>query len=515
MNRWKVFLVVVGVVMGMSGEAQAVQATYHHSVLYGQSLSVGSHTYDEDYEGNPWDNDAITSLTTNPGDDPTENNSYMFTEYEDDVNDLCGSGIRLSEDPGNSLISANLTDFSYLHDDLSTTHCNDFLPNHLWINGQTVGTPVAWMLHSLLGYHRMMVTENGWGGKKISELSQGTVPYINIKTTVQAAKDVAAGEGAEGNLNHVWAVFFTQGEADQNKDETPTSRESYKNALATLRTNLNTDLLAITQQANQGGPTAIKMIVSQLSDWFKNEPTVPLAQLDAHKMGWPNDKVYVACPKYFLNYRPRPDGVSREPHLSAQSTVLLGEYYAKAYYRWIFNAGTYDTKAKVGMAIHPESAILLTSGGNRTVNINLNFYGCLPASGRALVFDNDSNNANHNTYGDKFRPSDPTATIDGVYNYRGLEFVGSTNDAKISSAYVMASGKQVRVVLDKVPEGNTDDMFVRYAYSNPSVETENPGRTTGPRGLLRDNDTDVESNYFPDFKLYNWALTFKQEVTLQ
>lgn len=166
-------------------------------------------------------------------------------------------------------------------------------------------------------------------------------------------------------------------------------------------------------------------------------------------------KVYMACPTYFWDYV---DGV----HLSGLNYIHMGAYFGKALYEYVVN-GSF-------IPVRPT---------NLTINgkiILIEFH--VPVA--PLVIDTSV-------------VSDP-----GGYGFEAFDDAGYVS---VSTVSVLPDGKSVKITASRELGAGAG---VSYAWRT-TVDAW-AGRTTGPRGCLRDSDGsyDYDGNI-----LYNYCVRFK------
>lgn len=170
--------------------------------------------------------------------------------------------------------------------------------------GQGFETPVSGMAEMLgeLGIQsRFLGSCPGAGGLTISALSKGGIFYERLISDVTYGLSLAA----RANRTYKFLAFaWMQGEADG-------ANATYASAFNTLRSNLNDDVKAITQQDED-----LWCLSYQLP-----RAKIGLAHLAAQET---YDNIVVAMPIYHL---PTTDGV----HLTAESSKIAGAYFGLAY----------------------------------------------------------------------------------------------------------------------------------------------------------------------------------------
>jgi hypothetical protein len=151
----------------------------------------------------------------------------------------------------------------------------------------------------------------GQSNTAIAGLAQGQTPYANLIADVTYGLALAAAAGKSYAVDH---VYFSQGERDI---DLLTARATYKTALLTLYTNLNTDIKAVTGQTHN-----IKLVMYQCSTYNQTNANIALAQLDAAKE---NSSIILATAVYACEHIG-----ATNVHLSALGYAHLGAYYGLA-----------------------------------------------------------------------------------------------------------------------------------------------------------------------------------------
>lgn len=235
----------------------------------------------------------------------------------------------------------------------------------------------------------------------------------------------------------VLAAICVHGEADAGDG-------GYAGYLAEWQSDYESDIQAATGQTD-----AVPMFISQFTEYGYAG--------DMYEAYIANpDKIVLVGPKYFLAH-------SDSLHLTAESSRVLGEYYAKAYWQHVVQ----------GVQWHPlRPTTISRSGAIITVTYNHGRIG-------NLVLD--------------------TTTVanraDGNYGFAYTE-----TDAVIQSVELEdAANGIVRITLTGTPTANGR---LYYAYAGTSGE----GPVTGSRGCLRDSDPAVSLSGYP---LYNWAANWR------
>lgn len=296
------------------------------------------------------------------------------------------------------------------------------------------------------------MTFSNWGvnSAPYAQLKKGTTPYDSSVLAISNGK-ILHDFVNRGNFS-VPLVTAVHGEADSNST-------TYQADIEQWQVDYETDIKAVT-----GFTGTIPILHSQPSAWtsFSGPATArsPYAILAAYEAN-PTKHILV-CPKYFVPYA---DGL----HLTGDGYYQLGDYYGKAI-RSVMDTGTFSP-------LRPTS--IVRSGNIITVSF----------AGRVgnLVLD--------------------TVFISDPGNY-GFEWAQTGGTAQtISSVALINSNTQIQITLSGDPGTPTTERL-RYAYTG--TPGANGGRTTGPRGCLRDSDPTTGQG---GATLPNYCVHFDKPVT--
>ena len=380
---------------------QCVDASINHVLIGGQSLSIGSN--------------ATVVSTEQP--------------YE---NLMLNTGVRAG--------TSNLTSFVPLIE----TQEGKF--------GETIASGMANLVAELEAAEErsyvISASAHGIGGQNYVNLKKGTNSFSAGMTQVQAATEIAAGQG---DTLAVRAVAIIHGEADHKG-----GTAIYDQNLLEWQSDYEADITAITGQTSP-----VPLFLCQLSSWSKYDtatsliPSAQLAAADARP-----ERIYVVGPKYFLPYS---DGV----HLTGHGERWLGEYYAKAYHRVLIDGEPWIPLRP--QAVSRDGAVIIAD-----------FHVPSPP----LVLDTE-------------RVSDPG-------NF-GFEFWDSSGAPPAIVNVELVGDTQVQLTLAEEPTG--DNQRLRYAYTGQPGNLAGP--MTGARGNLRDSDPTPSRH---DYGLYNWAVHFDETI---
>jgi hypothetical protein len=263
----------------------------------------------------------------------------------------------------------------------------------------------------------------------------------------------AAAEGM-GKLYKVIGVTSIHGESNHVEGTTAAAYESYLNE---WQNDYETDVKFITGQTQN-----IPLFIDQMSSWTGyNTATsvIPSAQLSASEN---NTKINLVGPKYFLDY-------ADEAHLISNSYRLLGEYYAKAIKKVVFDHESW-------VPLSPKSIV-------RKDNI---IYAQFNVPAGPLTID--------------------TTNVLEKENYGFEYWDDSGNPVSINSVEILDDNK-VKITLSSVPTGNNQKL--RYAYTGTSGSAPGAMVEGSARGNIRDNDS-TPSLYGDN--LYNWLVHFDKSI---
>lgn len=275
---------------------------------------------------------------------------------------------------------------------------------------------------------RYLGSDPAWGGMTLAQLTFGTFPFLGLTQDIY----YGAMRAREQGLSYrVGAVTWAQGETDYYYR---TTRESYVAGMKTLKAWIN-----LYAKAYSGNATPVPIIEHQVSShiaWGASYPSIALAQTD---LGDNVAGFYVAAPSYMMDYI---DGV----HLTGPSSKWLGAYYGLVYKRVVVDKQVWK----------PLSPSQVTSTGS---TIHAKFRVPKPP----LVLDT-ANVVNPGKYGFS------------VVTASGIEL-------GIKSVTLSAPDSVTIVTYRPIPAGSK----LHYAFKGTAYS----GRTTGPRGNLRDSQGDT------------------------
>jgi hypothetical protein len=297
--------------------------------------------------------------------------------------------------------------------------------------------------------YQLLFSADGQGGTSVAGLSKPSTPYTRLIASVQAGFNVAQGLGKSFNVP---AITWTQGEEDYNIN---TSAATYKTNLSNFLTTFDADVKVITGQTND-----LKLIMYQVAShkyYSKAYPTIALAQLEQIKA---NPKMFMAAPMYQFDYT---DNV----HVDGDSIKKLGFHYGLAYKRVVIDGSAWQPLMPISK---------YKQGAVAVIEFNVP-YG-------KLVFD--------------------TTLVAANTNYGFNLFDSSNNAITISSVSITGPSTVKIIAASTIPAGAK----LQYAFYGSGIA----GRTTGPRGNLR--DTQGSSIVFDpsglNYPAHNWCVMFEE-----
>lgn len=314
---------------------------------------------------------------------------------------------------------------------------------------------------------RVMTSFNfGVSGTGIAGLKKGTTPYNDSLTAITNNFNLSKYYSSTNFIQR--ALFCVHGEFDFYSN-------TYAADILQWLSDYNTDIKAITKQTRD-----IPMFVSQPSSWtsssvIPNATTAksPIAIYNAAKAS--PTKMILVCAKYIFSYQS--DGV----HLLNSSYRRLGEYYAKAYLKTVYNNLSLSDNNFNGVASSsvflPVMPILVSRSTN-IIDVQFN------VPGDDLAFD--------------------TTTVTDPGN-KGFEYTDDTSSASISSVAII-SRDTVRITLSGTPTGTNKK--IRYAYTG--ILNNDAGPTTGARGCLKSAELTYTS--LNGYNLDDWCVHFEENV---
>ena len=321
----------------------------------------------------------------------------------------------------------------------------------------------------------VLVSVNGRSGNTLWCIGKGSCPYHDAAMLApwdQAMRDVqnAKSIALASNLTYVVrGVALIHGESDHygyaygtpefprdGSDGTPGKLKDYGDGIIELQQDYDTNVKVITGQTQP-----VPLFISQISGWTdETSSKIAIMQYNAHLRA--PGKVVLVAPGYPLSVQ------TDCLHYNADGYRRLGEYFAKAYARTVFENKPWE----------PLRPKLISHAGNV---ITVKYY--VPKMPLAI---------------DTTRVSDP-----GNYGF------GFADDGGAQITLVELAGPDtVKITLSKAVSSNA---HLTYALNQPAGSCIGPGTTFGggARGNLRDSD-DAPSQY--GYDLQNWGVQFDLPV---
>lgn len=360
---------------------------------------------------------------------------------------------------------SNLTFASGVLPRLADVHdFTNFKPLVEEVSGIEGESPVSGMLNGFVASQvakgdeasnwAMIGSAPGRAGYSIAQLSKGLAEYTGMIAQVQAAYDIAQSQNSSYS---VWCITWSQGEQDYSLN---TPEAAYTNSLLKLRDDFNADVKAITGQLFS--PIFIMYQVATHRRYSRNEMTIALAQL---KLANNDPNFIMACPIYNLPH------YTDNLHLTSDSSLQLGKYYAKAL----------DYTINEGEKWQPLKPISITRQG-KVIDIEFNKSG--------LTIDTVLVTATHNMGFDLWSDGLLLDTITTV---------------------TVSDKNRVRLVLSSTPPDGIKISYGKGRVGDPLTG----GNITGARGNLRDSAGD--SDNYVDSKgvtryMHNFCVMFEQSI---
>lgn len=301
----------------------------------------------------------------------------------------------------------------------------------------------------------------GRGGTQIANLSKGTASYQRALDHVTNSMRLA---NAAGRTFAELAILWTQGESDIGAG---VSRQSYYNLLSQYISDMLADTVTITRQDYT--PFFISYQLACHRQYSKTTPSIALAQRDVALTGLSR----LSHPAYIGDYV---DNV----HGTNQTYLMFAKYYGRAVHKLL-----QDNQSGKQPGMHWLDKIGETRQGNI---INLQFNVPHPP----LVLDTTWVTLTEN-YGFYIRDMN-TSNFDVV---------------DIISSVELAGPDRVRIICSRPPLENEQ---VTYGWGK-SGDPLTTGRSSGPRGNLRDSEGDLPGESYTDTsgtlrQLHNWCVIF-------
>lgn len=296
----------------------------------------------------------------------------------------------------------------------------------------------------------LLCSSPGETGRSIAQLSKGTSLYTRMLS------DVTYGKTRANALNKSYVapvVSWTQGEQDK---AIGTTKAAYISAFTQLRSDIDADIKAITNQTQD-----VIFPMYQMASFGATISDITLAHAEICESGTiPN--VYMAVPAYIFDYK-----VGDNVHLAPKSYRHLGGYYAMVYKKVVLDG--------VGWK---HLKLLKTTVINNVIEL---LYDVPVAP---LVFDTVFIN-------------DP-----GNYGYK----VRNLSNTDVATSVTIVRGNTVKITCS---ENIQDGYILSYAV----LGTGTSGRS-GNRGCLRDSQGDSEYMVIngETIRFHNWGLILYQTI---
>lgn len=305
---------------------------------------------------------------------------------------------------------------------------------------------------------QLLASAPGQNGRTIDQLSKGTSFYTRLIADVQAGKDRAT---ARGQTYGVWCIAWLQGENDYAAGTTGTA---YKTKIKQLRTDLETDIKAITGQT-----LPLKFITHQPSAHKLFGASVPVIAQAMLEMALSEPHFYMASPEYFLPRTPV-DNI----HFTGPSAKEMAGQMGRGI-------------QAVMMGRYRRKPLHMTGGTIAGTAVTLQFLS--PDAAAVLVLDN--------------------VTVNDPGNY-GFDLVTTTGAAISILTVEVLTGQRVRITAAAALPSSLD---VRYGWRG--TEDTYLGPTLGPRGCLRDDAGARETFAVSGAArpLHNWCPIFSARLS--
>lgn len=303
---------------------------------------------------------------------------------------------------------------------------------------------------------KLLLSADGEGGKKISELVQGSTYYTRLENSIAAGLSLC---NAAGNTYNVPAMPYIQGENDASAG---TASDDYAQACEALRLQVEA-----TVKASSGQSNPVKMLTGQTAshEAYGVAPNIPIGQYRAGK-DYPH--IRICCPQYIL-----PHAVIDYIHLKNTSSRLLGYYLGLFYKRIVIDRKDFKP-------VQPRK----TTRQGSLVLVEFDVPVLPDGTPGALQFDTTNVAAATNNGFRLYDASGVEKTISAVA-------ITNKNMVKITAAAAVGAGYKLR-----------------YATVGNGVSQSGP--TTGPRGNLRDNYGATVT--VSGTAMHNWCVMFEETL---
>lgn len=301
---------------------------------------------------------------------------------------------------------------------------------------------------------------HGHNGTALAGLAKGTSYYSR---GVTQCGNAAAWSAQQNYVFQPIAVTWTHGEWDYSGG----LAAGYAAGLAQLQSDYSAD---VRSSCSATGPASIPVFLTQMNQGWTGE--LAEAQRQAH-LGYPGRLILVG-PKYQMAYG------GDALHLTNTDSKWLGEYYAKAVKKVVFDKQTWNP--------------LMPAAANPVARANGVITLTLSIPSTPLVID--------------------TTNVAARANY-GFSFSQTGgNSVSISDVSLVNNATQVQVTLSGTPTGG--NQHLRYAWACPAGGTAWCGGAadaTKVGGNIRDSDSAVSPEVGSTGKpLYNWLVAFDEPV---
>jgi hypothetical protein len=309
------------------------------------------------------------------------------------------------------------------------------------------------------------------------DTARGSTLYAALMADVQGCVDLARAAGKSASCP---AVIYLPGEKDDQQ-----ANAAWDLDCADFLDDLDYDLGKVTGQA-----PGVRLLYAQLSSWTepvatggsgRAYPAVAQLQVDFH-VADPARRLLVG-PCY--QYKYQSGGDPRDVTPQKDDLVSLAESFAKVYKRAVVDGQGWAP-------LRPTGAALAGAG------VVVDFAG---ATG-GLVLDTTTVSDPSGSYAGVDFSGNPRTVV----NVNGFEFVDDAGSAYAVSVAVTGPAR-VTVALSGVPTGANPRL--RYAWTGTAGAA--PGKATGPRGNLRNQDTYASA--YTGLAVPDWCVSFDIPVT--
>ncbi|WP_145256899.1 hypothetical protein [Pseudomonas sp. DE0157] len=331
-------------------------------------------------------------------------------------------------------------------------------PVREYVSGVAGETPATSYMLAFRRWHertssispRLLYSISALGGTAYAGLKKGTTIYNNALAHVTAAKNIAAANGWD---YQVQSLSIVHGESQVN-----TTQAEYVAIMAEWISDYRADILAITGQAI----APLAYITQMLTGETGTIPAIPLAQLQSHNE---NPNVVMVGPKYAYPY-------FDTYHMQAEGYIKTGELEARA-----------ERLTQVSGKWQPLKVLSATLAG-AVITLRLN----------------NMPNGNAGTPGPIGRLAADTTLVTDPGKL-GFQLSAGT----IESIVMGADGASIVITATAAIAAGT---VLTYALQ-PLLSS--PQNGAGRRGCIRDTDL-RDFSRFDNKPLYNWLCAFSMEL---